>query len=262
MHWYAGTSGYSYKEWIGSFYPDGMKTDAMLSYYAVHLPAVEINNTFYQMPRTQVLEAWADAVPSDFRFVIKASRRITHTQKLVDADESTDYLARKLEALGGKLGAVLFQLPPFLRKDIERLRAFLKIVPDALPAAIEFRHASWFDDETFDLLSSHNRALCINEGDTLPQPTRFATTDWVYLRMRRPDYSDAALVGSCRSAQATGAKYGFAFFKHEDEAGGPALAARFLTLARDQRRSGQPPRRAEPRRKPSVANNGPDQRSA
>ena len=161
MHWYAGTSGYSYKEWIGSFYPDGMKADAMLSYYAVHLPAVEINNTFYRMPRTQVLEAWADAVPKDFRFVIKASRRITHEQKLVDADESTDYLARKLEVLDGKLGAVLFQLPPYLRKDIERLRAFLKVVPASMPAAIEFRHASWFDDETFDLLSSHDRvAFC------------------------------------------------------------------------------------------------------
>jgi uncharacterized protein YecE (DUF72 family) len=247
MHWYAGTSGYSYKEWIGSFYPEGIKADAMLAYYAVHLPAVEINNTFYRMPRTQVLEGWADAVPNDFRFAIKASRRITHEHRLVDAGEATTYLARKLEALGEKLGVVLFQLPPYLKKDCERLRAFLDVVPSSIPAAFEFRDASWFDDETFDLLSSRGRALCVGEDDDLEEPSRCTTTDWVYLRLRRSEYSDASLLGHCRRAQATGAQRGFAFFKHEDAAAGPAIAARFLTLSRDQSRRAAPPRAAPKR---------------
>lgn len=252
MHWYAGTSGYSYKEWVGAFYPEGLKSDAMLSYYAVHLPAVEINNTFYRMPRTQVLQSWCDAVPKDFRFVVKASRRITHQLRLADAQEPTEYLARKLDALGDKLGAVLFQLPPFLRKDIARLSAFLDILPKALPAAFEFRHASWDDDETYDLLAKHNRALCISEGeagDKDDAPKRIATTDWLYLRLRKPDYTDAALNRWHTTAEATGAEKAFVFFKHEDEAAGPKIAARFLELARRESAAALPPRRAAPRQK-------------
>jgi uncharacterized protein YecE (DUF72 family) len=246
MHWYAGTSGYSYKQWIGSFYPEGMKDDAMLSYYAVHLPAVEINATFHRMPRAQVLEGWADAVPPDFRFAVKASRRITHEQRLVDAGEAIDQLARRLEALGTKLGAVLFQVPSYLHKDAERLRSFFKALPKGLPAAFEFRHASWLDDEVFDLLCKNNHALCVDEANA-GAPHRFATADWIYLHLQRPDYSDAALVGTCRRAQTTGARHGFAFFDQAADAAAPAIAARFLSLARDQRRIPHPPRRASRR---------------
>jgi uncharacterized protein YecE (DUF72 family) len=249
MDWYAGTSGYSYKEWIGSFYPDGLKTDAMLSYYAVRLPAVEINNTFYRMPRTQVLEAWCDAVPKDFRFVVKASRRITHQLRLADAEEPTDYLVRKLEVLGDKLGAVLFQLPPYLRKDSDRLESFLGKLPASLPAAFEFRHDSWYDNETFDTLARHARAICVSEDEDMAAPQRLATTDWVYLRLRKSSYSDTALKGWLRDGEQAGASRGFAFFKHEDEATGPKTAARFLELAAGQVTRARPPRRAEPRAK-------------
>ncbi len=254
MDWYAGTSGYSYKEWLGSFYPEGLKADAMLGYYAVRLPTVEINNTFYRMPRTQVLQSWCDAVPKDFRFIIKASRRITHQSRLVDAEESTDYLVRKLEALGDKLGAVLFQLPPFMRKDRERLESFLDIVPKALPSAFEFRHRSWFDDEIFDLLAQHDRAICVSEDEDFEAPPRIATTDWLYLRLRKPTYSDQALEGWLAAARKTDAAKAFVFFKHEDDATGPATAAHFLELAKaDIKTAALPPRRAAPREKKQPA---------
>jgi uncharacterized protein YecE (DUF72 family) len=256
MHWYAGTSGYNDRAWVGTFYPDGIKADAMLSYYAVHLPAVEIENTFHRLPRTQVLEGWADAVPADFRFAIKASRRITHELRLVDAAEATTQLARRLEALGDKLGAVLFQLPAYLHGDTERLRAFLRVVPAGLPAAIEFRHASWFVDATFDLLSRHGCAVCLDPDSTAAEAA-FATTDWVYLRPRQDACSDARLLNTCRRARALGTQRGFAFFKHEDSTRSPALAARFLSLARDHQRSPQPPRSAPkrpPARRPVTTN--------
>ena len=180
MRWLAGTSGYSYKEWKGSFYPDDTAANAMLGYYASRLPAVEINNTFYRMPRSSVLATWRDAVPEDFRFAIKASRQITHRSRLADCEDSVAYLATRLEALGDKLGCVLFQLPPYLRKDIERLDAFLALWPDDYPAAVEFRHASWFDDETAETLASHGAALCVSEDGKLALPDRLATTEWLY----------------------------------------------------------------------------------
>jgi len=252
VHWYAGTSGYSYKEWLGSFYPDGLKPDAMLAYYAVRLPAVEINNTFYRMPRTHVLEAWSDAVPSSFRFVVKASRRITHQLRLVDAAEPTEYLARKLEALGDKLGAVLFQLPPYLRKDANRLAAFLDVLPRDLPSAFEFRHGSWYDEEIYDLLAERDRAICVSEDEELDAPDRCATTDWIYLRLRKPQYADTDLRRWITRAEAHDGTRGFAFFKHEDEGTGPKIAARFLELGSEARRDALPPRRA-PRRKARAA---------
>jgi uncharacterized protein YecE (DUF72 family) len=233
MHWYSGTSGYSYKEWKGSFYPDDLAADAMLAYYAQRLPAVEINNTFYRMPRSHVLAGWAEAVPASFRFVFKASKRITHDQRLVDAADSVNYLMEKLEALGDRLGAVLFQLPPNFRKDMERLNTFLATLPQAIPCAMEFRHASWFDDEVLDALSNRNVALCVSDDGELALPERIATTQWLYLRLRQEAYDDVALTGWLARANATSATTGYAFFKHEDEAGGPPLAARFLELAKN-----------------------------
>jgi uncharacterized protein YecE (DUF72 family) len=251
-NWYAGTSGFSYKEWKSTFYPEDLPDAQMLSYYADHLPAVEINNTFYRMPRSNALRNWANSVPADFRFVIKASRRITHQQRLKEADESVSYLFDKLDELGDKLGAVLFQLPPYLRADIERLEVFLNILPKALPVAFEFRHESWFTDEVLDLLADRGKALCVSEDEKTPQPTRIRTTDWLYLRLRKPSYTDTALRGWLRRA-GDDAKQGFAFFKHEDAGAGPAMAGRFLKIADGaERRGPQAARRAAINAKPKT----------
>ncbi len=231
MQWLAGTSGYSYKGWRGTFYPPDIAANGMLTHYASQLPAVEINNTFYRMPRSQVLASWRDQVPASFRFAIKASRRITHQAKLANCEDAIGYLAASLQALGDKLGCVLFQLPPYLRKDTARLAAFLDAWPKAYPAAVEFRHDSWFDGEVADLLARHGAAICVSEDGKLTLPTFSGTTDWLYLRLRRPDYDRSALTQWLDKGYATGAARGFAFFKHEDEGAGPKLAARFLKLA-------------------------------
>ena len=255
-HWYAGTSGFSYKEWKGSFYPTDLNSNAMLPYYAVQLPAVEINNTFYRMPRTHALEGWHDAVGEDFRFVIKASRRITHQLRLKDAAEPVEYLARKLDVLGDKLGAVLFQLPPYLRHDLDLLQKFLAILPKGLPAAMEFRHASWFDDAVFEALERHGCGFCVSDDGKLAIPDRITTTNWAYLRLRQPGYSEAALNGWIERVAATGAKHAYAFFKHEDEGAGPVLARRFLELTQTEPSVARGPRRATRRtatgRKPAA----------
>ena len=231
MQWFAGTSGYSYPAWRGAFYPEGLAPAAMLAYYAERLPAVEINNTFYRLPSVKVVTGWREATPAGFRFVVKASRRITHQAKLVDVKDVCGHLASTVARLEDQLGCVLFQLPPYLRKDAERLDAFLAEWPRELPTAVEFRHASWFDAEVAAILLRHGTALAVADGDKLPVPERLATTDWLYLRLRRPDYDAADLGAWLERAAATGAKRGFAFFKHEDEGAGPRLAAEFLRIA-------------------------------
>jgi uncharacterized protein YecE (DUF72 family) len=230
MQWYAGTSGYSYKAWKGVFYPDDLPADQMLAYYAQQLSAVEINNTFYRMPRSSVLENWAAAVPEHFKFVIKASRRITHHHRLKQAEEPTGHLLNSLGALGDKLGAVLFQLPPNLRADRDRLAAFLDLLPDDLPAAFEFRHPSWDTAEIRSLLTERGVALCVAEDETSQVPQQLTTAPWLYLRLRKPDYTDQALTNWIRRGQSAGAERGYVFFKHEDEGAGPAMASRFLAL--------------------------------
>src|SRR4051812_45083367 len=146
MNLYVGTSGYSYKEWKGPFYPEDLPDKQMLHYYGERFRSVEINNTFYRMPKKAVLEAWAGEVPSDFKFVIKAPQRITHMQRLKDADDSVNYLLEVVGALKERLGPLLFQLPPYFKKDIPRLQEFLKLLPSGCRSAFEFRHESWFDD--------------------------------------------------------------------------------------------------------------------
>ena len=231
MRWLAGTSGFSYKEWKGPFYPPDISPSAMLAFYATRLPAVEINNTFYRMPRAEVLANWRDAVPASFRFAIKASRRITHQAKLADCADAVGYLAAGLETLGDKLGCVLFQLPPYVRKDVALLDAFLANWPTAFPAAVEFRHASWFDAATTATLAKHGAALCVSEDGKLTLPELRATTDWLYLRLRKPSYEESELAAWSARAATAGAKRGYAFFKHEDAGAGPRLATRFLKLA-------------------------------
>lgn len=251
MRWYAGTSGYSYKEWKGPFYPADLPAEQMLAWYAARLPAVEINNTFYRMPRRSVLEAWAATVPAHFRFAIKAPRRITHQQRLKDADEPTRYFVDALGALGDKLGAVLFQLPPNLRADRARLESFLTALPDGLPAAFEFRHPSWQEPEIRELLAARGMSLCVAEDETDAPAELLGACNWLYLRLRRPDYREAALSEWIRRGEASGAQRAFVFFKHEDAAAGPVLAGRFLELAGARTR--RAPKAAPPRERPAAA---------
>ena len=160
-----GTSGYSYKEWKGSFYPEKLKPAEMLGYYAERLPAVEINNTFYRMPKRTVLETWAQQVPESFRFAVKASRRITHFKRLKEVEEETSFLLGNLAVLGERLGVVLFQLPPTLKADLPRLERFLDLLDGGPRAVLEFRHASWLEDDVIDCLRARGVALCLADTD-------------------------------------------------------------------------------------------------
>jgi uncharacterized protein YecE (DUF72 family) len=231
MNLYVGTSGYSYKEWKGTFYPKDLPEKRMLHYYGERFRTVEINNTFYRMPRVTVLEAWAAEVPTDFKFVLKASQRITHIQRLTDAGDSVSYLLDVVAALKEKLGPLLFQLPPNLRKDVPRLRDFLALLPPQRRVAFEFRHQSWFDEEVFGLLHEHRAALCIAEAEGDLDVPFVATADWGYLRLRRPDYDDAELWTWANRVREQAWRDAFVFFKHEDEGKGPQMANRFVELA-------------------------------
>lgn len=228
---YAGTSGYSYKEWKGHFYPEKLPAAGMLAYYAERLPAVEINNTFYRLPKESVLDGWAAQVPEHFRFSIKASRRITHFKRLKGTDEETAYLLRVLGTLGPLLGVVLFQLPPNLKKDLPRLETFLDLLPTRAPAAFEFRHPSWFEDDVTGVLRDRGCALCLADNDDQEPPSLVKTENLGYLRLRRADYSDDDLRSWADRIQEQEWERVFVFFKHEDEAAGPRMAERFLKLA-------------------------------
>ncbi|MDH3727399.1 MAG: DUF72 domain-containing protein [Myxococcales bacterium] len=226
----AGTSGFSYKEWKGPFYPEKLPAKEMLGYYAERLSTVEINNTFYRMPKSSMLEGWATKVPDDFVFVLKASRKITHSGRLKDVADSVDYLWSVASALGPRLGPILFQLPPFLKKDVERLQNFIAILPEGLRATFEFRHESWFDDDTYTALRRGNHALCLTDTEKMEIPEIVSTTDWGYLRLRREDYSDEALRAWKAAIASQSWDEAFVFFKHEDEGAAPRLAKRLLTL--------------------------------
>lgn len=229
MDFYVGTSGYSYKAWKGSFYPDDLPDKAMLEWYGTRFRSVEINNTFYRMPRPALLQNWAEKVPEGFRFALKAPQQITHRKRLREADEAVRYLLEVAATLGPHQGPFLFQLPPRFPKDTAVLRDFLSLFPDNVQVAFEFRHASWFDEETYELLRRHRAALCIAEDDDVDAPEA-ATADWGYLRLRRADYDDARLKTWAEWMQAQDWRRAFVFFKHEDEAKGPRFATRFLEL--------------------------------
>lgn len=228
---YAGTSGYSYKEWKGVFYPEKISPKDMLAHYATKLPAVEVNNTFYRLPRKDVLATWADQVGDDFRFVIKASQRITHFKRLKDTGDVLGFLFENVEVLGERLGVVFFQLPPNFKKDLERLSAFLEELPAEVRIAFEFRHETWFDDDVFDLLREHNRALCLADTDDDLDVPLVSTADWGYLRLRRPNYRKPELEKWIGWIGEQGWADAFVFFKHEDAGAGPKMALRFLELA-------------------------------
>ena len=224
---WTGTSGFSYKEWKGSFYPEKLPATKMLEYYSRQLSSVEINNTFYRLPRAEMLEKWAAQVPDDFAFVLKASRRITHMKRLKDAGDPLDYLVTTaVGALGARLGPILFQLPPYLRKDVERLRDFLAIVPDTVRAAFEFRHESWFGDDVYQALADHGAALVTADTGEGEAPV-VETAGFGYARLRRPGYGEAELAEWAAALRRSAWSDVFVFFKHEDEGAGPRMAAGF-----------------------------------
>ncbi len=227
----AGASGYSYKEWKGNFYPEDIKPDAMLAWYAQRLPTVEINNTFYRMPRTDVLGGWAQSTPESFRFAIKASRRITHISRLKadSAADSVEYLYRNLEALGAKRGPVLFQLPPSLKKDLPRLSEFLRLLPERHEAVFEFRNESWFADEVYDALKGAGAALCLSEREDASAPPMVETAPWGYVRLRLEAYSDGDLRQWAERLAATGWREIQVYFMHEPTA--PEYAQKLMRFA-------------------------------
>ena len=229
---HVGTSGYSYKEWKGSFYPKDLPAAQMLEFYAHRFGAVEINNTFYRMPKASVLEEWAAHVPEDFHFTLKAPQSITHFKRLKDAEESVAYFLREAGALQQRLGPLLFGLPPNFKKDLPRLIDFLELIPKPYRVAFEFRHDSWFDDQVFDAMRQRQAALCIAEAEDGPKVPQVATAGWGYLRLRLAEYSDADLQRWLKWMRQQKWREAFIFFKHEDEARGPAFAKRFLELAR------------------------------
>jgi uncharacterized protein YecE (DUF72 family) len=216
----AGASGYSYKEWQGSFYPEKIKPDAMLAWYAERLPTVEINNTFYRMPKATVLETWASSTPESFRFAIKASRRITHDARLKpeDAADSVAFLYRNLATLGAKRGPVLFQLPPFLKKDLPRLTGFLALLPEDHRAAFEFRNESWFSDDVYDALKQANASLCLSEREDNAPPPLVETASFGYIRLRLEEYSDDDLKRWAECLAATSWREIYVYFMHEPTA--------------------------------------------
>jgi uncharacterized protein YecE (DUF72 family) len=230
---FAGASGYSFKEWKGSFYPQDMKPEGMLAWYAERLPTVEINNTFYRMPKTEVLESWAKSTPAGFRFAIKASRRITHMARLKadSAAEAVAFLYKNLQALREKRGPVLFQLPPFLKKDLPRLKDFLALLPGEHRAAFEFRNDSWFADDVYDVLKGAGASLCLSEREDNAPPPLVETAPWGYVRLRLETYSDKDLQQWAKRLAATGWREVYVYFMHEPTA--PAYASTLIQFGAD-----------------------------
>ncbi len=228
---FAGASGYSFKEWKGHFYPEDIKPDAMLAFYSERLPTVEINNTFYRLPKTEMLENWARTAPEGFRFAIKASQRITHMSriKVETAAEPLAYLYKNLAALGPKRGSVLFQLPPNLKKDLPRLQAFLALLPADHGASFEFRNDTWFADDVYDTLKAAGAALCLSEREDNAPPPLIETAPWGYVRLRLETYSDADLEAWARRLEATSWRNIYVYFMHEPTA--PAYAKALMQFA-------------------------------
>jgi uncharacterized protein YecE (DUF72 family) len=225
-----GTSGYAYPAWRGAFYPKKLVSSEFLAYYAQHFPTVEINNTFYRMPKPEMIAQWKTQVPADFSFVLKVPQRITHHARLKEAAaEPLAHFYKVACGLGKQLGPVFLQLPPNLKKDIPRLTAFLAWQAKKTSMAIEFRHASWFDDEVFNLLRKHRVALCIADSEASTTPL-VATASFGYLRLRRTQYAERDMLRWHALIKQQTWKRTYVFFKHEDEGTGPIFVQRFLNL--------------------------------
>jgi uncharacterized protein YecE (DUF72 family) len=225
----AGTSGYAFKEWKGAFYPKELKDDGMLGYYAGKFPTVEINNTFYRLPKEHVLLEWAEQVPEPFTFAIKASQRITHYARLKpECASAVEFLLKNTATLGDRLGPILFQLPPNLKKDFDRLRVFLDTLPPGRRYTVEFRHESWFEDDVFDALRERDVAMCITEQPEFASPV-VATASWGYARLHRFDYDDETLAEWARKIAAQPWGDAYVFFKHDEGIGsGPPAVGNFM----------------------------------
>jgi uncharacterized protein YecE (DUF72 family) len=223
-----GTSGYNYDAWKGSFYPEDLPGRKMLAWYAERFSTVEINYSFYRKPTAKLLEGWAAQVPPGFRFALKAWQRITHQKRLRDCADLVAAFCDAARALGPRLGPVLYQLPPNLKADVALLRDFLNQLPRDLRAAFEFRHQSWFTEETWAALRDAGAALCVAESEDLATPA-VRTAPFGYFRLRRLDYDEAALLKWAEAVTGFPEDV-FVYFKHEDEARGPAFAKRFVEL--------------------------------
>ena len=226
----AGTSGFSYKEWLGKFYPEKHAADQMLRYYAGQFATVEINNTFYRMPAETMLAHWAEEVPENFVFALKAPRRITHEKRLHEAEPDVAEFLRRAQALHGKLGVILFQLPPYLKKDLPRLEAFLGAIPADRRVAFEFRNESWQDEEVYAALRAKGAMLCYTDTDEGDSPPVVATADCAYLRLRRTHYDDSELGDWAGRIAALSLERVYVYFMHEDDALGAVFARKLLDL--------------------------------
>jgi len=224
-----GTSGFSYKEWCGSFYPEKIAGPKMLAFYAQRFPAVEINYTFRAMPRKQMLEKWCGETPENFRFSLKASQRITHIAKLKNVESEVNYFIETAQVLGERLGPTLVQLPPGLKKDLPVLKDFLALLNGRMKAAFEFRNKQWLDDETFAVLQQAGCALCIAESDKLASPV-VRTAPYTYLRLRKEDYTDEELAAWGEKIKALAAECAevYVFLKHAT--GAPALVEKLTAM--------------------------------
>ena len=230
MKIHVGTSGYGYKEWKGKFYPDKLPAREMLRFYAERLSTVEINYTFYHMPTERVLSSWAEQVPADFAFALKAPQVITHRKRLHNVDEECAYFFRTLAVLGRRTGPVLFQFPPNFRANRLLLEGFLNLLPGNVPCAFEFRNPSWLEPEILELLRDKGCSLCTAESDEQPAGEIISTASWGYLRLRRSHYTEADLARWREKILAREWERAFVFFKHEEKAG-PAMAMHFQKLA-------------------------------
>ena len=224
MIW-VGTSGYNYPEWKGSFYPADLASAKMLPYYAARFPTVEINYTFYRMPTEKLVGGWAAQTPSPYKLTLKAPRRITHDSRLKNTASLVAGFCQVAAALGDKLGALLFQLPPNLKKDLALFDAFLDELPPRVSAAFEFRHTSWLDEEVFGRLAARNLALCVADSEKLSTPVR-VTADYAYFRLRDEGYTtaDIAQWGDAIAAATASCRDVYVYFKHEEQGKGPEFA--------------------------------------
>jgi len=221
-----GTSGYNYPEWKGNFYPEDLSTAKMLPYYAERFPTVEINYTFYRMPTEKLVTGWAAQTPAPYKLTLKAPRRITHDSRLRGCGDLVRGFCGVAGSLGDKLGALLFQLPPNAKKDLAVFDAFLDELPPKAPAAFEFRHTSWLDEEVYARLAARGLALCVADSERLSTPVR-TTADYAYFRLRDEGYTppDIARWGQIIAEKTAQCRDVFVYFKHEEEGKGPEFAA-------------------------------------
>ncbi len=234
MRLLAGTSGYSFKEWKGTFYPEDIKAGAMLGFYSTKFPTIEINNTFYRLPKEHVLQEWGSQVPEQFTFAIKASQRITHHARLkAESESALQFLLKNTVTLGTKLGPILFQLPPNLKKDLPRLQNFLTYLPSDRRFTFEFRHESWWDEDVFTTLRDRDIAMCISQSADLNCPV-VCTATWGYLRLHKLDYDQAALEEWAKCVASQSWNDAYIYFKHDEgEGSGPPAVEAFVSCHRD-----------------------------